>query len=239
VGEIRVAFLLEEKTLMRPNSDQIKRASKDVAWEYVTLLGAALEMAKGSKAPLNHLVQEAFLVHVRNMAEFFREGVTEFEKNNAPPDRAGYIYAVDFCDSVGWQWKPFDGGSKLIKVINQSLSHMTYGRDSNVAGHIHFEGREHVHGIVKLMRNTWGDFLKSVKPQFLQPQYREDIRYWLVEHTKEWSVTFGNLESNFEEAVKRQTGWTLNLYTRRTGGLTNTDRMKCHGTPASTRFWVL
>lgn len=196
---------------MRPNSDQTKRASKDVAWEYVTLLGAALEMVKGPKAPINHLAQEAFLVHVRNLAEFFREGIEEFEKNSAPPDRAGYIYAVDFCDFVGWRPEPFDGGSKLIKVINQSLSHMTYGRESTATGHVQFEGYEHVHGIVKLMRVTWEDFLRSIKPQYLQPQYREDIRYWLVEHTKEWSVNFSNLESKFEGAVKRQRSWTLNL----------------------------
>jgi hypothetical protein len=196
---------------MRPTSDQIKSASKDVAWEYAALLGAALEMACAPRLPLNHFVQESFLVHVRNLAEFFREGLEKFQKTKVRPDRPGTIYAVDFCDSVRWNPEPFDEGTKLIKVINQSLSHMTYGRDSTARGHVHFEGSEHVHGIVKLMRKTWEDFSKSVKPEFLRPQLQEDIIYWLVEHTKDWSVRFVDLGNAFEREARRWPGWKLDL----------------------------
>jgi hypothetical protein len=196
---------------MRPTPEQIERASKDVAWEYAALLGAALEMASAPTPPLNHFVQEAFLVHVRNLAEFFREGIEEFQKTTTPPDRPGYIYAVDFCDSVRWNPAPLGAGTNLIRVINQSLSHMTYGRDSAGRGHVHFEGFEHAHGIVKLMRKTFEDFLKSVKPEFLQPQLQEDIPYWLVEHTKEWSASFADFGSTFEREVRRRPGWKLDL----------------------------
>lgn len=84
-----------------PCREEIKRASKDVAWEYATLLGSALEMANAHGSPMNHLIQEAFLAHVRNLAEFFREGVSEFKKAQTPPERLrDNIYAVDFCLSV-------------------------------------------------------------------------------------------------------------------------------------------
>ena len=61
------------KLLPPPIDDEIKRASKDVAWEYVSLLAAALEMAKAPGPPIKHLVQEAFLLHARNLAEFSAE----------------------------------------------------------------------------------------------------------------------------------------------------------------------
>jgi hypothetical protein len=182
-----------------PNPDEIKSASKDVAWEYVTLLGAALEMAKGPGPPINHFAQEAFLVHVRNLAEFFREGIQAFKKAQAPPKRPqDNIYAVDFCSSVGWRPEAFGCDRTLIKAINKTLSHMTYSRDSASKSHARFEGYLHLHGTVKLMRETWAEFLKSVKPEFLQPHYTNDIHYWLNEHTKEWPVRFSDIGSEFE-----------------------------------------
>ncbi len=94
----------------------------------------------------------------------------------APPERSeDNIYAVDFCLSVGWKPETFNHDKKLVKAINKTLSHMTHSRDRASKDHEHFEGHLHLHGTVKLMRQTWGDFLKSVKPQFLQPQCVEDI----------------------------------------------------------------
>lgn len=186
-----------------PSHDQIKSASKDVAWEYATLLGSAREMTKGHGSPLNHLVQEAFLAHVRNLAEFFREGVSEFRKAQTPPGRPrDNIYAVDFCLSVGWQPKAFGYDRRLIKAINKTLSHMTYSRDRASKSHAHFEGCEHLHGTVTLMRRTWGDFLKSMNPEFLQPKHPEDIPYWLDYHTRNWEVKFNDFENEFDARVK-------------------------------------
>jgi len=168
-------------------------------------------MAEGPGAPINHFVQEAFLVHTRNLGEFFREGARTFEANQPPPEREqNKILAVDFCSSVSWRPQLFTESSKLISAINQSLSHMTYHRDRAAKGHAHFEGSLHVHGTVELMRRTWGEFMQCVKPEFLHPHYREDINYWLVEHTKEWRVPFNRLENRFEEAVKRWPHWILN-----------------------------
>ena len=70
---------------MKPDEDQIKRASKDVAWEYDTMLAASLEMTNAHGSPINDLAQEAFLAHVRNLAEFFREGIEGFKKKKALP----------------------------------------------------------------------------------------------------------------------------------------------------------
>jgi hypothetical protein len=163
-------------TFMKPDDDQIKRASKDVAWEYDTMLAAALEMTNAHGSPMNHLVQEAFLAHVRNLAEFFRKGIEAFKKAQAPPERSqDNIYAVDFCCSVGWKPENFGKDKELIKAINKTLSHMTYSRDRASESHAHFEGHSHLHGTVELMRQTWGDFMKSVKPQFLHPENPEDI----------------------------------------------------------------
>jgi len=203
------------KLMPPPCRDEIKSASKDVAWEYVTLLGSALEMANAHCSPMNHFVQEAFLAHVRNLAEFFREGVPEFKKAQTPPERPrDNIYAVDFCLSVGWQPEAFSHDRRLIKAINKTLSHMTYSRDRASKTHAHFEGHEHLHGTVKLMRRTWGDFLKSMNSDFLRPKHPQDIPYWLVYHTRNWSVRFSDLESQFEARVKELVRQTEELARR-------------------------
>lgn len=204
-----------------PSVDEIKRASKDVAWEYVALLGAALEMAKAHESPISNLLQEAFLAHVRNLAEFFRGGIEAFKKANVAPERSqDNIYAVDFCRSVNWKPERFSYDKKLIQAINKTLSHMTYSRDRTSKTHVHFEGYLHLHGTVSLMRQTMDDFLKSVKPEFLQPRHPTDIRYWLDEHTKGWpkinsfGVLLWEFETRVNELVRQTEGrtrkWTLN-----------------------------
>lgn len=160
---------MTDKERFYPSPDQITRASRDVAWEYTCLLSAALEMTNPRHAsPLNHLVQEAFLGHLRNLAEFFREGVPEFKKTRKPPGRLrDNIYAVDFCQSVGWQTEGFAHDRNLVKAINKTLSHMTYSRDSASTSHACFVGPTHLHGTVKLMRQTWKSFLASMRPDLL------------------------------------------------------------------------
>ncbi len=64
---------------------QIIHACQDVAWEYDAMLAAAVEMPHNHCSPLSHLVQEAFLAHVRNLAEFFNKGTEEFGKTPTPP----------------------------------------------------------------------------------------------------------------------------------------------------------
>ena len=63
------------------------------------------------------------------------------------------------------------------------------------------------------MRQTWADFMKCVRPEFLHPHCTEDIHFWLVKHTEEWEVKFGDLESRFEaranEQVLQEPAWRL------------------------------
>jgi hypothetical protein len=204
-----------------PTSSQIEGASKDVAWEYAAMTAAALEITKSPKPPVNHLVQEAFLVHVRNLVEFFRSGVDDFRKDPSAVVRRSLdldnIFAVDFCHSAGWNTEAFGRDWKLDRAINKTLSHMTYSRDRASETHAHFEAHEHLHGTVGLMRRTWGDFLKSVKPTFLQPHCPKDIRFWLDEHTKGWPGvgSFNDLASDFEPrlkklAIEHPSYWILN-----------------------------
>ncbi len=195
-----------------PTPDQIKSASKDVAWEYAALLGAALEMAAGHEEPLNHEVQESFLTHVRNLAVFFRSGVKEFRQNPSAPVPRGEndIYAVDFCASVQWDETPFHKKKKLLMAINKTLSHMTYSRDRAATDHAHFEGYEHVHGTVRLMSRTWGDFMKSLSPDYMRPLCPLDIAHWLDVHTRNWRIKFSSLETEFERCAKSSPHWKLN-----------------------------
>jgi hypothetical protein len=106
------------------------------------------------------------------------------------------IYAVDFCFEVRWQPDSFKNDTPLMIAINKTLAHMSYSRDRAAMGHVHFEGGEHVHGTVKLMRQTWAGFTKSMKPE-----YAEDIHHWLDEQTKDWRVKFRALEGEFEARV--------------------------------------
>jgi hypothetical protein len=173
-------------------------------------------MAKGHKEPVNHLVQEAFLVHVRNLAEFFRSGVDEFRSSPSTivERREDNIYAVDFCHSMLWSEKPFSKNTQLMKAINKTLSHMTYSRNLTSSGVseivLAFDGRNHVHGTVNLIRRTWEKFMDSVKPQYMRPQYPTDIKYWLGEHTKGWRIQFSDLANEFEAQAKRWPHWKLN-----------------------------
>ena len=175
---------------------------------------AALEMAKGPESPINHLVQEAFLVHVRSLAEFFRSGVSEFKKTpTLVPRSDDNIYAIDFCHSVQWSEKPFGRNTQLIRAINKTLSHMTYSRDltSGVSEiHLAFDGYLHVHGTVKLIRLTWEQFLQSMKPEYVRPRCPTDIEYWLGEHTRNWMTHFSDVENEFEIRAKGWPHWKLN-----------------------------
>ncbi len=198
-------FTSKRKLVPGPCPDKIKCASEHVAWEYVMLLGSALEMTKPHDSPTRHFIQEAFLGHVRNLAEFFREGVAEFKKEQKPPERPrDNIYAVDFCHSVGWQPEAFGYDKNLIKAVNKTLSHMTYSRDPASMSHACFDGPTHLHGTVELMRRTWGEFLKVMDPRFLRPKCPKDIPYWLDKHTEGWLVGFSALVGEFEAAVNER-----------------------------------
>ncbi len=181
------------------------------------MLAAALEMAKGPCGPTNHQAQEVFLLHVRNLAEFFHKGVNEFEAKmqEAPPPPfpklerelvfGDNIYAVDFCSAVLWTHSDFTSDKKLLRAINKTLSHMSYSRSAGIDP---FEGKYHVHGTVALMRRTWDGFLKALRPEFDAALLRG-----LREHTRAddpWGLrSLIDYGDRFEMLVNHN-GWRLN-----------------------------
>jgi hypothetical protein len=196
-----------------PTPAQRRKAPKHIAWEYVALLAAAQQMAEGHGPPINHQVQEAFLVHVRNLAEFFHKGVAEFRNNPAalPRRNRDNIYAVDLCSSVFWDEKPFDPKTRLRRAIDKTLSHMTYSRDLNSGSSeidVAFDGRHHAHGTVKLMRRTWDEFLRSLRPKYLP-----DLTFWLEKHANlrdGMQVSLTGFEERFNLKVKQWKSWEFN-----------------------------
>jgi hypothetical protein len=172
---------------------------------------AALEMVKPPYPawPINHVLQEAFLVHVRVLAEFFRKGVAEFIPTQMPPDRAeDDILAVDFCSRVEWEPSPFERSTKLITAINKTLSHLTYSRDSIA---VPFDAHLHAHGTLRLMRQTWEKFVSVIRSEYLSPNCREDIHYWLRKHAEADAKlgVLGDFDNRFDRLV-REAKWHLN-----------------------------
>jgi hypothetical protein len=190
-----------------PTKKQLQNAPEHVAWEYVALLAAAQQMAEGHGPPINHQVQEAFLVHLRNLAEFFHQRVGEFRKNPAvlPCRKRDNIYAVDLCASVSWDEILFDPKTRLRRAIDKTLSHMTYSRDlsSGVSEiDVAFDGQFHLHGTVTLIRRTWDAFLKS-----LRPEYQADLYRWLAKHSEGMHVSLDTFDDQFENIASRWSHW--------------------------------
>ena len=196
-----------------PTHEQKLSAPDHVTWEYVSLLAAAQQMAEDHRPPINHLVQEAYLVHLRNLAEFFDKGVTAFKENQGvPPARdRDNIYAVDLCRSVKWDAKPFSPKTRLRRAIDKTLSHMTYSRDlssgfSEIG--VAFHGPSHVHGTLMLVRRAWEKFLDS-----LDPQYTESVAQWLDTHAEHMGVSLGSFYTQFDQKAKHWqhcADWHLN-----------------------------
>jgi hypothetical protein len=182
-----VAPMKPKTKKMDITDEQTRSASEDVAWEYVALLAAALEIVKPADTPANHVAQDAFLVHVRNLAEFFWRGVKNFDPAvpiQRDDENHDDIYAVDFCSEPRWCARPFGdlkfGDTKLIWAINKTLSHMTYSRrlpclPSQID--VVFDAHKHVHGTFELIRQTWENFLESISPKFLSLSAQKTSRF--------------------------------------------------------------
>lgn len=187
----------------------IVSASEHVAWEYAALLAAATQMTEPHGAPINHEIQESFLVHVRNLAEFFQRGVAEFRRDPTVPPVRGRdnIYAVDLVTTASWNESPFDPRTKLRKAINKTLSHMTYSRDLRSGQSeidVAFEGRLHAHGTVRLIRRTWILFWGD-----LRTDVRARLEPWIRKHAEGLALALDNFDVEFDERVKRCRTWQL------------------------------
>jgi hypothetical protein len=194
----------------KPTEKQIQNAPEHIAWEYAAVLVAAREMAQGHGPPINHQVQEAFLVHVRNLAEFFHQGAAEFRSNPAAPPcrKRDNIYAVDLCLFVSWDETRFDPQTRLRRAIDKTLSHLTYSRNLSTGSSeidVAFDGQFHMHGTAKLIRRTWDAFLTS-----LRPEYYADLSDWLARHAEMMRVPLGNFDDEFEILARRWSHWRFN-----------------------------
>jgi hypothetical protein len=197
--------------LMTPTDEQVDGAPEHVAWEYVSLLAAALQMTKGHLAPVNHQVQESFLVHVRNLAEFLCNGVEEFRKNpgTRPTRWQDNIFAVDLCSSVQWDDKRLDKDTKLRRAINKTLSHLTYSRDliSGISEiDTAFNGFLHAHGTTRLMRKTWDAFVLHS----LLPQYEPALTSWVRKCARDMGVALSEFDARYDIAVRQLPQWQSN-----------------------------
>lgn len=152
-------------------------------------------------------------MHLRNLAEFFNQGVSEFRKNpgGLPRRKRDNIYAVDLCSSVSWDEAPFDPKTRLRRAIDKTLSHMTYSRDLSSGSSeidVAFDGWLHVHGTVMLIRRTWDTFLKSVRPE-----YQADLASWVAKHAEGsngMGVSIANFDDQFNRTAKRWRHWRFN-----------------------------
>jgi hypothetical protein len=194
-----------------PGQELIAHAPEHVSWEYVSLLAAALEMTNAHPPPVNHEVQEAFLVHVRNLADFFNRGVGQFrdDPSTLPARGKDDIYAVDLCTCVKWDETSFDDETQLRHAINKALSPMTYSRDLRAGKSkvgTAFRGPSHAHGTVMLIRRTWDRFVPCLKPQI-----EVKLRYWLEKHSKDMKLApLYSFDARYENAVRRWSHWSLN-----------------------------
>jgi hypothetical protein len=191
---------MARKKVWTPTDDDLKNAPADIAWEFAAMLAAALEMAKGHQGPTNHQSQEVFLLHVRNLAEFF---YGKAERSH----RKDNIYALDFCSAQLWTTGDFEGDTKLIRAINKTLSHMSYSRNP-LPEKERFDGCFHAHGTVTLMRRTWADFLKALRPEFhaalLQGLHKHTLAEdrWGLRPLNDFGIKFDKMVTN--------NGWQLN-----------------------------
>jgi len=193
-----------------PTQELIQSAPEHVAWEFVALLAAAHQMAMPHRPPRNHQAQEAFLVHLRNLAEFFHSGVAQFKANLGVlvSRRHDNIFAVDLCESVKWDETPFHKRTRLRRAIDKTLFHITYSRNlrSGVSEiDIAFDGRLHLHGTIRMIRHAWDGFIDS-----LRPDCRAELDRWVGQHSRDMLPSLNTFDVDFERMARGWSHWRFN-----------------------------
>jgi hypothetical protein len=144
-----------------PDSPRLTRGLQDLAHEFVSCLAAAQEMQNSKhETPVNHLIQDAFLVHYRALREFFRGSE---DKDN--------VQAVHCVDCVAWNLAPFQSRCGIEVAINKCLSHLTYSRDPELPDTemtISWDGPSHLVGAVRVLLEAWGKFTDHILPDLKQ-----------------------------------------------------------------------
>ncbi|GIU79321.1 MAG: hypothetical protein KatS3mg005_2559 [Bryobacteraceae bacterium] len=169
-----------------------------VAYEYVMLNAAAVEMTKPHLPPVNHLVQVAFLVHARCILDFFLLGIDGPRKDD--------ITIRDFCiekvETPGVEEK----AKRLRKAIDKTVAHLTKSRkvDGNNPEIAPFRGPQHLHGTVTFVHEHWEKFLSA-----LAPQLRECVGHRVNELAGEMNVNIRDVAAKLERAASHP-DWTKN-----------------------------
>lgn len=167
---------------------QLETALEHVVWEYACFLGTAREMATSHPPPRNHLFQNTYLIHARSLMGFLYSGAEDRKKRATGWIRRKMddIYAVDFCDKVGWDNRAFSNESKLAVAINKTLTHLTYSRNmTSPSSQLDsaFHGPSHLHGTTRLFVRAMEKFSLSLLPEF-----RQAYRLFLDEKEREWNI---------------------------------------------------
>jgi hypothetical protein len=130
-----------------------ERMLDHVAYEYVMLYAAAVEMTMPHSPPVNHLVQEAFLIHTRNLLSFFLLGGS---------NRDDDITIATFCQKV--QVPDKEEAKQLRNAIDKTVAHLTKSRivDRENPKIAPFNGPQHLHGTVTFVQEHWEKFLSAL-----------------------------------------------------------------------------
>lgn len=167
-----------------------------VAYEYVMLHAAAVEMTKPHPPPVNHLVQVAFLVHARCILGFFLLGIDGPRKDD--------ITIRDFCIEEVEIPGAEERARRLRKAIDKTVAHLTKSRkvDENNPEIAPFDGPQHLHGTVTFVQEHWEKFLSE-----LASELRGFLGHRVDELAREMRVNIRDAEAELERAAS-QPGWT-------------------------------
>lgn len=183
-----------------------------VCYTYVAFLAGALQMLRPHPCPVNVLIQDATLVHLRALAEFF-----QFRQGDAlgPPSRINEerpnLRAQYYCDRPPcWTSKHFQRKppSNLMMALDRGLAHLSLGRALSDACHrirVPWHGPAHLHGAVMLILDTWDAFLRCINPCF-----ENDIASGLKRHEHGFEVSLSEFRNRFTAEVSRLRVYQLN-----------------------------
>lgn len=158
--------------LIQVTSADFKKGLEHVTYEYVSMLAGAWEMTQPRHTlPVNVLLQDATLTHVRALAEFFSHRTPLGFQPAIDCDRPD-LRACLYCASIGWKPKKFVRSSNLMRAIDKCVSHLSLARmvgDPRFGLGTPWHGPTHLHGTVRLMLDTWEGFEISMLPKFRPP----------------------------------------------------------------------
>ncbi len=111
----------------KKTDDELKNGAKWVNYEFDMLIRTFRYRADKRDCSMNNMIIESFLVHTRNLYEFFRK------RNRRDKDEVLSLdYVVDNMKNKSWnneQGKLKDNLKSEVKRIHQRLAHISYDRN--------------------------------------------------------------------------------------------------------------